>query len=140
MPEPPALPPQPVLLYDGECGLCESSVSFILRNEKNPRLNFAPQQGEAGQALMRQHRCELPDPGSLVLLHGDRTYFYSDAVLRSTVLMGGVWAGLGRAGLLVPRFVRDPVYRFIARHRYQWFGSASGCLLMTPELKKRFFM
>ena len=129
-----------LLLYDGVCALCNSSVRFILRHERPHTLRFAPLQGESAHAILLRHP-ELAGTDSLVWVeeaHGDeRALVKSDAVLRVTSYLGGPWRLL--LGLaIVPRPVRDFFYDFVARHRYRWFGKHDACPIPPPEVRSRF--
>lgn len=77
------------------------------------------------------------DPDSVVLVEGGRVYTHSAAVLRIAGRLGGIWR-VALVGWLLPRAWRDALYRYVARHRYQWFGQQESCLLPTPALRTRF--
>lgn len=132
----------PVLLYDGECGLCAGSVQFILQHEPAHRreaLRFAPLQGELGRQVRAGHP-ELAQVDSVVWYesvagHGQVRY-HSAAGLAVLRHLGGFWGMLGALGWLVPRPLRDAVYRAIARRRFDLVAPA--CLLPTPEQRERF--
>ncbi len=131
-------PGQPVLLFDGECGLCSRTVRFILRNEQTPALMFAPQQTAAGKALMAENNISGLAQGTVILLWNGKIYLRSDAALNVLVLMGGVWKAAGKLGLLFPRPVRDGVYKLIAKNRNRIMGKDDACPLYTASQKARF--
>ena len=128
-----------IVLFDGVCNLCNSTVRFIFERDPHGRFRFAAQQSEAGQALLRKHglleRGSLAD--SVVVLEGGRTYLESDAALHILCRLGGVWR-LAYALRIVPKPLRDGVYRLVARHRYRIFGRREQCMVPTPELRRRF--
>ena len=127
-----------LILFDGVCNLCNGFVQFIIRRDPAGRFRFAALQSEAGQALLAAHGlAPVAEPESVLLLSGGRLYSHSDAVLRIARELGGPWRLLG-VGQLLPRRWRDAAYRFVARHRYRWFGRQDSCWLPTPELKARF--
>ena len=133
-----------VLLYDGTCGFCASSVQFVLRQERAGRtLRFASLQGETGQSVFRRHP-ELAGVDSLIWYEdgggaaGDVVLVRSDGILAVARYLGGPWAALARVGRLVPRAVRDAMYDFVARNRYRIPGKARACLLPTPDERRRF--
>ncbi|MGE0445392.1 MAG: thiol-disulfide oxidoreductase DCC family protein [Vicinamibacterales bacterium] len=134
----PATPP--LLLYDGACGLCASSVQFILRHERRHELRFAPLQGTLAADIRARH-ARLQGVDSMVWVEqgqaGERVFVRSAAALRAAVYMGGAWRLLGRAAMLVPRALRDAVYDFIARHRHRMFGE-DVCFLPPPDVRQRF--
>jgi len=127
----------PIVLFDGVCNLCNGSVQFILRHDRQGRFRFASLQSSVGQDL--QARLGM-DPGrldSVILVEGDRWYKESDAALRIARGMSGAWKALA-VFRVIPRPIRDAVYRLIARNRYRWFGKQETCWLPTPELRGRF--
>jgi len=126
-----------IILFDGICNLCSSSVQFVIKRDKKNRFLFASLQGAAGQQYL--HRFGLPadDFHSFLLVEGDSCYTHSTAALRVARSLGGAWSLL-YAFIIVPRFIRDAVYNLIARNRYKWFGKKEACWVPTPELKKKF--
>jgi predicted DCC family thiol-disulfide oxidoreductase YuxK len=128
--------PGPILFFDGVCALCNSSVDSLLRADVHRRIRFAPIQGETAKRLLPP----LPgDPLEWTLLYLDERglHQYSDAAIEVSRRIGGfhALAGLLRA---VPRALRDPVYRWIARNRYRWFGKTDACRVPKPEERERF--
>lgn len=87
---------------------------------------------------MIQHGLYPDDPMSLLLLEGERAYTDTEAIIRVLRSLGGVWVVLSLAIRIVPRFVRDPLYRWVARHRYRIFGKREACFIPTPEVADRF--
>ncbi len=128
-----------IVLFDGVCNLCSASVRFMIARDPKARLKFAAIQSDAGRELMRKHG--LPDfegdPDSIVLVDGDRVYEQSGAALRIAKSLRFPWP-LFWPWIIVPRFLRDAMYRFVAHRRYKWFGKQETCLVPTPELRARF--
>jgi predicted DCC family thiol-disulfide oxidoreductase YuxK len=126
----------PIIVFDAECILCSANAQFVLTHDRAGRFRLASMQGEAGSALFRRHGIDPADPDTLIVVDGDRVLRDSDAIL-------SIYAGLGwpwRAASifkLVPRFVRDRVYRFIARNRYRLFGRRETCWLPAPKHRAR---
>ena len=133
----PPVPSAPVILFDGVCNLCNGFVQFVIRRDRAGRFRFASLQSAEGQALLAAHGLPAPtEPESIVLIENGRAYSHSGAVLRlARHLPGWRWLAAFR---VVPRPLRDAAYRWVARHRYRWFGRQEACLLPTPELKARF--
>lgn len=131
--------PFQVVLFDGDCTLCNHTVDFLIRNDRAGKLQFASLQSEAGRRLVDafglQGASERLD--SVVFINGTRAYTHSDAALQIARSLDGLWPVLG-VFLLVPRALRDVVYRFVARNRYRWFGKTQACRMPTPELLRRF--
>jgi predicted DCC family thiol-disulfide oxidoreductase YuxK len=133
----PAIGDRVLLLIDGVCNLCNGSVRFILPRDRRKRFVFASLQSAAGQRILERLGLDREEFHTMVLLEGDRTYLESTAALRIFRHLGGLWR-LVYGFILVPRPVRDRVYRFIARNRYRWFGRSDQCSLPTPEMEERF--
>jgi len=127
----------PILLFDGVCNLCNGSVQLIIRRDPEARFRFASLQSEVGQRYLEELQVDRDAVDSVILVEGGRWYKESDAALRIARLLGGPWKAMGILRLL-PRPLRDRLYRFIARHRYRWFGKRESCWLPTPELRERF--
>jgi predicted DCC family thiol-disulfide oxidoreductase YuxK len=133
-------PNTPILLFDGECNLCDASVQFVLDNDHHKRIKFAAQQSAAGQALLQAVGRNPASLDTMVLLYRGKVWTESAAALETARLMGGSWTWLGNLGLLFPGFVRNPVYRLVARNRLKWFGKRATCRMATPEERDRFLV
>jgi predicted DCC family thiol-disulfide oxidoreductase YuxK len=127
---------QPILLFDGECGFCNKSVQFILEREKNKTLHFAPLQSEAGIALRTYFEIEA-NTDSMILIKEHSAYIKSCAALRLTRYMKGLWP-LMMVFIIIPPFLRNLVYDFIAKRRMRWFGRVENCALLKNEDRSRF--
>ena len=128
----------PILLFDGVCTLCNGAVQFVIDRDPRGHVVFASLQSDTGRALLSQHGIVAKDePDSMVLIEDGRAYERSSAVLHVARYLTWPWKALS-AFLVLPRFVRDLAYRFIASHRYAWFGKEETCRVPTPELRKRF--
>ncbi len=135
---------QPILLYDGSCGLCARSVQFVLGHEHGSRgLRFATLQGEHGRRALASEPT-LAGVDSVIWLEPAsdgrpaRVLVRSEAVLAVMRHLGGPWKLLAAVGRVVPRISRDTLYRIVARYRYRVFGREQACLLPTPEQRARF--
>ena len=127
----------PLVLYDGECGLCDRSVQFILSHDAKGVHRFATLQGQAGRRFLKQAGLPEDYRGSVLLVDDAGVHSHSTAALRIMRRLDGP-AKLMSLGRVVPRPVRDLVYNFIARHRFQWFGHADACRLPSPDESARF--
>jgi predicted DCC family thiol-disulfide oxidoreductase YuxK len=126
----------PLLVYDGDCGFCTRAVRFVLERDTRRRtVQFAARDGAAGRAVRARHG--LQGVESLLWVETvdgvERAYVYSDAVLAVAMYLGGPYAFIGRAGMLVPRFVRDPMYAAVARVRKSLLRGAPACHLPSPQ-------
>jgi predicted DCC family thiol-disulfide oxidoreductase YuxK len=127
---------RPIIVFDAECLLCSANAQFVLDHDRQGRFLLASMQGDAGSALYRRFGIDPTDPDTLIVVEGDRVRRDSDAIL-------AIWAGLGwpwRAATmfrLVPRVLRDSVYRWVARNRYRLFGRRDTCWLPDPAFRDR---
>ncbi len=127
----------PILLFDGVCNLCSGSVQFILKRNAKENIRFASLQSEFGNASLKA--CSLPVNylHSLVLLEAGKCYVKSDAALHVAKHLDGLWK-LSYVFMIVPKFLRDPMYDLIARNRYRWFGKKDVCWIPNEKWKARF--
>ncbi|MBS1690428.1 MAG: thiol-disulfide oxidoreductase DCC family protein [Bacteroidetes bacterium] len=128
---------RPILFFDGVCNFCNSTINFIIRHDKKELFLFAALQSEKGRELLRHIKQDEALPQSVILSYKGRIYEKSDAVLQTARLLGGVWSLL-LIGHILPRFVRDSIYNFIARRRYRWFGKRDACMVPSPAVRARF--
>lgn len=132
----PAHPPYPVIYFDGVCNLCNGSVQFVIRRDKEKKFRFASLQSPAGEAIMDQFHLPKDKFNSFILYQDGKIYTRSTgALMMLSQLKGWKWT---RALLAIPVFIRDGVYNLIARNRYRWFGRKDQCMVPTPGLKERF--
>jgi len=126
-----------VILYDGLCCLCNRTIHFLLKIDHQAFLNFAALQSSTAKSLLEQVDHSRPLPDGVVLIHNGKIYTESDAALKSLQLIGGIWKLVAML-LYIPNFIRNPIYRIVARNRYRWFGKFESCPLPKPEWKNRF--
>ena len=132
-----------IILYDGVCGVCNRFVGFVYPRDPAGRFHFAPIQGGAARAILARHGRDataldtmyvVVEPGS----PSERLLERSDGVLHVLRGLGPGWRLAAAALALVPRPLRDPVYRLVARNRYRPFGRHDTCVLPAPEHRARF--
>jgi len=122
----------PIIVFDGECVLCSANAQFVLRYDRHHRFRLAAMQGEVGRALYQRFGIDVANPESMIVVTGDEMRRDSDGVLAIYAGLGWPWRALA-IFYLVPRFVRDPIYRLIARNRYRLFGRRTSCWRPTAE-------
>jgi predicted DCC family thiol-disulfide oxidoreductase YuxK len=126
-----------IVLFDGECNFCDSSVQFIINRDVKGYFNFASLQSDVGQKLLKEHHVPA-EMDSFMLIEDGKTYFKSSAALRICRHLADGWKLL-YALLIVPAPIRNVFYDFIARNRYKWFGKKDDhCMLPSPDVRKRF--
>lgn len=126
-----------ILLFDGYCNLCHSSVQFILRHEKNQEIYFTSLQSKIGVEILNYYNIDPVKTNSLVLIEKNKSYVKSTAALRLAKHLKGIFP-IAFGLLIIPVFIRNLVYDFIAKNRYKWYGKKDSCLIPDPELAKRF--
>ncbi len=127
----------PVIFFDGVCNLCNTSVQFILKRDKNELFLFSSLQSDASKEILLQYNLENLDLNSIILLEEGKIYQKSTAILRIAKNLKGIYKYL-YAFIIVPPFIRDSIYAFIAKRRYKWFGKRDSCMLPDNKLKLRF--
>ena len=127
----------PILLFDGHCNLCNAWIQFIVKRDSAGTIRFASLQSGAGRRLLEEHNIDENFIESLVFFEEERFSVSSNAALRTLSYLDS-WQKHLIFLAVVPRSLRDLVYRFIARNRYKWFGRREQCMIPTTELSKRF--
>ncbi|RZK79988.1 MAG: DUF393 domain-containing protein [Pedobacter sp.] len=126
-----------VILFDGICNLCNQIVLFVIRHDKRDRFRFAKLQGTYAKSHLPSENTADPRPDSVILLADGKVYTESTAVLKIAYRMGGFWSLL-YGFIIIPAFIRNAVYRWIAKRRYQIWGRREHCMIPTPELNSKF--
>ncbi|MBY0229320.1 MAG: thiol-disulfide oxidoreductase DCC family protein [Gemmataceae bacterium] len=127
----------PIILFDGVCRFCDGSVNWIIDHDTAGRFRFAALQSPMGQALLARFGLPTGALDSMVLVEGGKCWTRSTAALRIAARLGWPWRA-GAGFLLLPAFLRDPLYEVLARNRYRWFGTLEACRVPTPEVRERF--
>lgn len=138
-----SLETNPIVLYDGVCGLCNRLVQFLLKHDSQGRLRFASLQSEFAERVLTRHGIDPSDLDTVqVVLDYDqpeeRVLGRSDAILRAGEELGKPWNILATCARIVPRALRDVIYRLVARNRYRVFGKYETCMLPDPDQRHRF--
>lgn len=124
-----------IVLFDGVCNFCNSSINFIIKRDKKRYFHFAPLQSDIAQKIVGDKTKPMPE--SVILIENGRTYDRSSAALRIAKKLDGLWPVL-YIFILLPKPIRDWVYNLIGRNRYKWFGKTEACMIPTPEVRSRF--
>ena len=126
-----------IILFDGICNLCNQSVQFVIEHDIKNQFQFASLQSEFGQNFLKENNFNTTDFESVVFIEDDKFYTKSSAPLKIVKYLDKKVSWLSLF-LIVPKPIRDLLYRFIAKNRYRWFGKNESCWLPTPELKAKF--
>nr|WP_280114116.1 DCC1-like thiol-disulfide oxidoreductase family protein [Bosea sp. LC85] len=124
------------MVFDGDCVMCSQQAQFVMRHDHERRFTLTTAQGPLGQALY--HRLGLPTPNfeTMLLIEGGRILGRSDAVITIAAGLGWPWR-IALAARVIPRPLRDRLYRLVARNRYRWFGRRETCWRPTPDMADR---
>jgi predicted DCC family thiol-disulfide oxidoreductase YuxK len=126
-----------VIFFDGVCNLCQQSVQFMLKRDKKGIFSFASLQSPFAEKALLPHGISTEVMNTFILLENNTIYTRSTAALRVAKKLSGLWPLL-YAFIIVPAFIRDAVYNWIARNRYRWFGKNESCWVPREEWKSRF--
>lgn len=133
----------PIILYDGVCGLCNRLVQFLLKHDGEGRLRFASLQSDFAATVLGRHGIDPTDLDTVhVIVNHDqpdeRVLQRSNAILRAGRELGGFWGASSSIARVVPRPLRDIVYKLVATNRYRMFGKYDTCMLPDPSQRSRF--
>lgn len=128
---------QAVIFFDGVCNLCNGAVQFVIERDRKNYFKFAALQSDFAINKLSNYSLQVKQGDSFVLLENGKVYEQSTAALRVAKRLNGLWLLL-YVFIIIPPFIRNWVYKFIARNRYKWFGRQETCWVPTPELRSRF--
>jgi predicted DCC family thiol-disulfide oxidoreductase YuxK len=128
---------QPVILFDGVCNLCSRAVQFIIKRDRKNVFRFSSLQSNFGQAVLKKFSLPTNTFNSFILFKKGKIYTRSTGALMVAKQLQGGWPLL-YFFIIVPAFIRDSVYNYIANNRYKWFGKKEECWIPSPALKSKF--
>lgn len=126
-----------IVLFDGVCNLCNNAIDFIIRRDPGSHFKVGALQEKAAQLILKDYEVKKDYLDSVILVRGDQIFYKSRAALEIGKKLSGLWP-LTYTFIIIPGFIRDPIYDWIARNRYKWFGKKETCRLPSPEEKNKF--
>ena len=126
-----------VILFDGVCNLCNGFVQFVIKRDKKNIFRYASLQSDFGQQFLQKNKLNAVEFKSIILIVDNNYFSQSTAALKIFKELNGGWKLL-YGFIIVPKFIRDAVYYFIAKNRYKWFGKMESCMVPTKELAEKF--
>ncbi len=128
-----------IILFDGICNLCNGFVQFVIKRDKKARFKFASLQSPVAEKLLKSYSVSTESMESVILIDENKRQIWteSSAVLNILKNLSGIYALL-YVLIIIPKLLRDFLYRWIAKNRYKWFGRRKECMIPTPDIKKRF--
>lgn len=128
---------QNVILFDGVCNLCNFFINFVIDRDDQKHFKFASLQSEIAHEFLSESNQVSHNLESVVLVEGGSIYTKSDAALRILKKIGFPWV-LFYPFIIIPKFIRDWVYDWVAKNRYKWFGKSEVCRIPNPDILERF--
>ena len=127
-----------IILFDGVCNLCESSVLFVIKYDKKEEFRFVALQSDLGKKILQHIGMDSKHIDSIVLYEPGIAYYYkSQAALEIAKSMGGFFH-FGTLFRIIPNGIRNWVYDYVAKNRYKWYGMKESCLVPTTEIQSKF--
>lgn len=127
-----------IILFDGVCNLCDSSVQFVIKHDKKDIFRFVALQSELGQKFIKHFGIDTSKMDSIILYEPKVGYYYkTEAAFKIVKSLGGIFRCLSFFSILPNGFLNS-VYDYVAKNRYKWFGKKENCLIPTPELQSKF--
>ena len=128
---------QNIIIFDGICNLCNASIQFIIKYDKNDRFRFLTLQSARAKKMINDLDKNGMNTDTVVLIQDNNIFIKSDAVLRISKFLGFPWKFFYFLKF-IPKFVRDEIYEIIAQNRYQWFGKRSECMVPNDKIRSKF--
>lgn len=127
-----------IILFDGVCNLCDSTVQFIIKHDKKDVFRFVALQSDLGQEVIKYLGIDTSKTDSIILYEPGHAYYYkAEAAINIAKGLGGIYSLMGLFSVL-PKSLSNSVYDYIAKNRYRWYGKKSECMIPTPEMKAKF--
>ncbi|GAA4281826.1 thiol-disulfide oxidoreductase DCC family protein [Gaetbulibacter aestuarii] len=127
-----------LILFDGVCNLCNSSIQYVIKYDKKNQFMFTALQSNTGKALIERFNIDTQKTDSVLLYTPEKGLDYKSTAALKVAYRLGFPHALWCVFFIVPTFLRNWIYDFIARNRYKWFGKKAECMVPTPELKAKF--
>ena len=127
-----------IILFDGVCNLCNSSVQFVIARDKKDLFKFVALQSDLGNSIVKHIGIDIKNTDSIILYEPGKAYYYkSTAALKIAATLERFWS-IATIFKFIPASIRDFVYDYIAKNRYKWYGKKESCMIPTPELQSKF--
>ncbi len=128
---------EPILLFDGVCNFCNGAVNFVIKRNNKKNIRFSPLQSSTGIKLLNDYNLPADKLETFFFIENNQAYSYSTAALRVCRHLNGLWPLL-YCFIIVPKFIRDGVYKSVGKNRYKWFGKKESCMIPSPDVRARF--
>lgn len=127
-----------IILFDGVCNLCDATVQFIIKRDKKDIFRFVALQSDLGEKIINHIGIDRTKTDSIILYEPGTAYYHkAEAAIKIAVYLGGFFTLMNIFSIL-PKFISNSVYDYIAKNRYKWYGKKEECMIPTPEMKAKF--
>lgn len=127
-----------IILFDGVCNLCDATVQFIIKRDKNDIFRFVALQSDLGQEIIKYINVDTSRTDSIILYEPGHAYYYkAEAAIKIASEIGGLYSLL-RIFSILPDWLSNSVYDYVAKNRYKWYGKKDACMIPTPKMKAKF--
>jgi predicted DCC family thiol-disulfide oxidoreductase YuxK len=127
-----------LILFDGVCNLCNTSIQYVIKHDKNNLFMFAPLESTIGQDIINKYNIDTKNTDSIILYSEENGLFTKSTAALKIANHLGFPLNILSVFFIIPPFIRNWVYDFIAKNRYRWYGKQEACMIPTPELKSKF--
>jgi predicted DCC family thiol-disulfide oxidoreductase YuxK len=127
-----------IILFDGVCNFCNRYINYIIAHDKANKFVFAPLQSESAQHLAAFYQVDLEGFNSIVVVHNDKIYTQSKAVIHIVKNICTWWLPLAYLAYIIPPFIRNYLYTAFANKRYALFGQSESCMVPTIQIRRKF--
>ncbi|MCB4797555.1 thiol-disulfide oxidoreductase DCC family protein [Neotamlana laminarinivorans] len=127
-----------LILFDGVCNLCDSSVQYVIKHDKKNMFLFTALQSDIGKQIIKKFNIDTKKTDSILLYTPNKSIEYKSTAALKIAYYLGFPQNVISIFLIIPTFIRNAVYDFIAKNRYKWYGKKEACMIPTPELKEKF--
>jgi predicted DCC family thiol-disulfide oxidoreductase YuxK len=127
-----------LILFDGVCNLCNASVQYIVKHDQQDIFRYTALQSDVGKEIIEKFKIDTTKMDSILLYSKERGIYYKSTAALKIALQLGFPINLMTIFLIIPAFIRNWVYDYIAKNRYKWYGKKEECMIPTAELKSKF--
>ena len=127
-----------IILFDGVCNLCDNAVQYVIKHDKKDVFRFVALQSDLGKKILNYLNVDTSKMDSIILYEPGIAYFYKSDAALEIVKDLNVFLKWSIIFKIIPSSLRNPIYDYVARNRYKWYGKKDACMIPTPELKAKF--
>jgi predicted DCC family thiol-disulfide oxidoreductase YuxK len=127
-----------IVLFDGVCNLCDNAVQYVIKHDKKDIFRFVALQSDLGKEILNYLKVDTSKMDSIILYEPGIAYYYKSDAALEIVKDLNVFLKWSVVFKIIPSSLRNPIYDYVARNRYKWFGKKEACMIPTEEMKAKF--